>query len=199
MAIRDLLWSCPLCGLEGGLRRGKHEDVCAGCGARFRRGRGSEIVVETADGRTERRPAAEWAALLPAAPRPGGAGEWRRERVFARFATGEAPVYRGGDLLGGVERLGPPLPGELALTAEDLVLRLDSGEMQRWPLDRLTAVQMSSGTLQIKARDEELTTFRFPDGSARLWEESVAAALRARYRAAGRGDIVEFQPRIVAR
>ncbi|MBX6363606.1 MAG: hypothetical protein IRZ00_07040 [Gemmatimonadetes bacterium] len=199
MAIRDLLWACPLCGLEGGLHPRDAVDACSGCGARFRRGRGSEIVAELRDGRIERRLAADWAVRLARAPRQRGAGEWRRERVSVRFSTGEAPVYRAGELLGGVEKLGPPLPGELALTGEELALRLDSGEERRWPLDRLTAVQMSSGSLQIKARGEPLTTFRFPDGSARLWEESLTAALRARYRAAGRGEIVEFQPRIVTR
>ena len=33
----------------------------------------------------------------------------------------------------------------------------------------------------------------------RLWEESVAAALRRKWRSLGRGEIAEFQPRIVAR
>jgi hypothetical protein len=42
-------------------------------------------------------------------------------------------------------------------------------------------------------------TFRFRTGSPRLWEELLQRALRALWRDLGRGEIREYQPRIVAR
>lgn len=201
MAIRDLLWACPLCGLQGGLRPDRKGETCSGCGARFRRARGAIIEASTRDGRTTRRSATDWAAALPAAPAPEfpADGILRRDRVQVRFAEREDPVYRAGEFIGAVERFGPVRPGDLMLEEAALSLRLDDGEERRWPLDTVQALQVSSGSVQIRPPRGSVVAFRFPNSSARLWEESIAAALRARYRATGRGEVVEFQPRIVAR
>jgi len=211
MAIRDLLWACPLCGSVGGLARSRGGDACRTCGASFRRVSGSAIQARLPDGRVQTRPSAEWAAALPPEPSPAGEGGrdpagraggdrlWRRDRVLARFALGDEPIRLGGEFLGTMERLGPKRPGELALTGAALELRLDDGEVHRWPLEELSALQASSGTVQIRPRGRPIVSFAFPDSSARLWEESIAAALRVRWRGLGRGEIVEFQPRIVGR
>ncbi len=42
-------------------------------------------------------------------------------------------------------------------------------------------------------------TFRFLTGSPRLWEALLQHAVQALYRRQGRGEIREFQPRIVVR
>src|SRR5512141_3267085 len=78
MAIRDLLWACPLCGAVNGLKPVGKEERCWGCDAVFLRGSGSSIVAATTDGRTTTRSAAEWADLLPAEP-PGPATVGGRE------------------------------------------------------------------------------------------------------------------------
>lgn len=232
MAIRDLLWACPLCGTVGGLRPVKGGEACATCGALFRRGRGSTIEVRLPDGRVDTRPAPEWAAALPHEPpvlgeplstavpssAPGSSGQprgegtggagareaatprlWRRDRVRARFAVEEEPIRLRGTFLGTMERLGPPCAGSLALTDRALELSLDDGEEHRWALEDLAALQASSHTIQVRPKREPIVSLQFPDASPRLWEESIAAALRARWRLLGLGEIAEFHPRIVAR
>ncbi len=248
MAIRDLLWACPLCGAVDSIAPGRAGETCRACGVVFRRGKRSLIEVTRPDGARETRSAADWAARLPAQPpgpprdapgvpgAPGtssvpgvpgvpgvagvpdvpgtlaaprgevagksGAGHggalWRETRVVTRFALGDEAIRRGGAFLGLMERLGPERPGTLALTDTALELRLDDGETRRWVLDELSALQASSTSVQLRPRGQPIVTFKFPESSARLWEESIAAALRARWHALGRGEIIEFQPRIVA-
>ncbi len=204
MAIRDLLWACPLCGTVGGLHADGKLERCTACGTVFRRGPRSTIVATGPDGQADAHRATEWAARLPAEPPPlteaGGAGERvrRRDRVLARFALGDEPIRRGGTFLGFMERLGPPRAGELTLTDDALALRLD-GEERRWPLASVAALQASSATIQVRPRGAPIVSFAFPESSVRLWEESIAAALRRKWRSMGRGEILEFQPRIVAR
>ncbi len=218
MAIRDLLWACPLCGAVGGLRADGKVERCARCGTWFRRGARSTIEAVAPDGTVDRRPATEWAAHLPAEPPPaepdgqaaaaepsgaetGGAGERlrRRDRALVRFALGDEPIRRGRAFLGFMERLGPRRPGLLTLTDDRLLLRLDDGEEHHWPLEQLAALQASSATIQVRPRGEPVVSFSFPETSVRLWEESIAAALRRKWRSLGRGEIAEFQPRIVVR
>ena len=68
-----------------------------------------------------------------------------------------------------------------------------------WSLLDLTAIQLSSSTLQLKARRYPVVTIRFAVSSPKLWEERLQAAVRAAHARAGHGDIIEFQPRIVTR
>jgi hypothetical protein len=218
MPIRDLLWACPICGAVGGLRADGKVERCGRCTTMFRRGARSTIEAVAPDGTMDRRPATEWAAHLPADPLPiepdgptgptvpngaeaGRAGERvrRRDRALARFALGDEPIRRGRAFLGYMERLGPPRPGLLTLTDDRLLLRLDDGQEHHWALERLAALQASSATIQVRPRGEAIVSFSFPETSVRLWEESIAAALRRKWRSLGRGEIAEFQPRIVAR
>ncbi len=206
MAIHDLLWACPLCGAVDSIApAGKGKESCRACGAAFRRGKRALIEVTRPDRTVETRPAGEWAARLPAVPGgeaapvgESGAGPGRRTRVLARFALGDEAIRRGGVFQGTMERLGPERPGTLALTETSLELQLEDGEARRWRLDEVAALQASSRTIQLRPRGEPIVSFRFPESSARLWEERLTGALRARWRALGRGEIVEFQPRIVA-
>jgi hypothetical protein len=164
--------------------------------------------------------AAEWADALPTDPLAAGSpssssrasdtagtgtaatdgsqgGVLRRDAVLARFAVGEEAIRLGHEYLGRMERLGEPVRGTLRLTDTVLELRLEDGDTRSWALDDMSALQASSGTVQIRPRGEPIVSFEFPDSSARLWEESIAAALRHRWALMGRGEIVEFQPRIV--
>lgn len=147
---------------------------------------------------------------------PGGAGDpspaaapltaevappaiWRQDHVLARFAVGEEAIRRGSAYLGMMERLGDPRAGTLTLTSDTLRLDLEDGETRDWRLEDLAALQASGRNVQIRPRREPIVSFSFPDTSARLWDESISAALRQCWRRLGRGEIVEFQPRIVAR
>jgi len=201
MALRDLLWSCPLCGeapLENARRRSA---TCPACGTRFTRRHGAMIEARRPSGERIVLPAAEWADRLPepVALGEGEGGEERSARVLARFSRGLAPVRWHGRFLGRIEQYTEPIEGTLTLSPDRLAFHPAGGEGTVWPLEQLTAVQPSSNTLQIKARGEDVVSFRFLDDSSRYWELLLAATLRAFYRRTGRGEIIEFQPRIVAR
>lgn len=205
MAIRDLLWACPICGAVGGLRADGRVEACASCGTRFRRGEGASIVAERVGETPRCLPAAAWVDRLPEIPTdfpsdddaPRQSRELHRDRVRARFATGFSVLRVRGAYLNRIERFGPDREGVLVLETDRLRFEPVDGTVESWHFDDLTAIQPSSSTLQIKARGREVVSFRFPDGSARYWEERLAAALRRHYRETGRGEIVEFQPRIV--
>lgn len=199
MAIRHLLWACPECGTEDALREESTGERCTACGTCYRRGRGATIEAERAGGERVRRSAAEWLDRLPEA-RPPGRGRRYTERVEARFARGQKAVRKRGAVLGFRARFGPTRPGTLSLTPEAIRFQCDDHVADReWALDALTAVQSSSDTLHFKARGEPVAEILALEGSVRLWTERIKAALRALYQRTGRGEIVEFQPRIVAR
>jgi hypothetical protein len=209
MAIRDLLWACPLCGREGGLRpAGPGRERCAACGAEFRRASGADIAARTADGSLVL-PAQTWALRLPAiravgaaAQREGeGEGEGRaapaarRAEVQIRSALGEAPIRIGGRYLGAAERLGPRRPAILVLSADTLGLETTGQGRRTWSLAAVTALQPTSGVLQIRLAGEPLLTIRFLRESVRFWEELLQRTIEAFHAAAGR-CVLEFQPRI---
>lgn len=198
MAIRDLLWACPCCGTRGGLRKERKIEVCGGCGTKFRRVGGAMIEAVRADGGVERRHARDWLDRLPPLriERLDDVAE-HVEVVQARFADGWTAVRHRGRHLNFIERFGRPVEGELRLGPNGIEFLARSGKRYHWPLDQVTAVQSSSRTLQVNSRIHPLVSFRFPTGSAHYWEELLREALRVTYRAAGKGEIIEFQPRIV--
>lgn len=196
MAIRDLLWACPACGEHEGLVAARRGEACRKCGARVRRGRGATIVVEAPGRPPVARPAWEWADALAAPQDHGGA----QAHAILREADAALPVREGTELLGFVERFGPKIPGTVGLRDDAVTFRPDGGGAERtWPLLDVTAVQPASSTLQLKVRAQPVVTLRFTNGSVRLWEHRIQQRLRAAWRAAGRGEIVEFQPRVTTR
>ena len=199
MAIRDLLWACPACGVPNALvPANRRSDACRSCGAVLRRGPGAHIVLEVPGRAPAARAACDWCADLPALdaddePLDGHA-------TLREAETVEQPVHQKGELLGFIERFGPPGKGVVTLTDDAVRFRSDDGSLVRsWSLERLTAVQPASAALQLKARDQPVVSLRFTSCSVRLWERRIQNALRRLYRDAGRGEIVEFQPRISTR
>jgi hypothetical protein len=199
VAIHDLMWGCPLCGGEGRLRTRRRVTTCQACGAHFRRADGAAIAAETPDGRTQVRTAAAWLDRAPPPVPPGPSDSLGPERAILRISDGVTAVRPGGVFAGWGERFGPRRAGTATLTPESLVFREDRGALHVWPIDRLTAVQPTSSALQIKARGAPVAYFKFLEGSVRRWEYWIQHRLRSLYGAAGRGDIVEFQPRISTR
>ncbi|HUH13003.1 MAG TPA: hypothetical protein VMK65_07820 [Longimicrobiales bacterium] len=197
MALRDLLWACPLCGTEEAIEPAGRAEACRHCGARYRRGPGATIEARRPDGGSERAPGPAWLERLPAITVFPPPAQRRETPVRARFGAGERPVRRGGRLLGFHEVLGEAVDGTLILEPGRLTFRSAGGERHAWPFDALTAIQPSSSTVQVKARGEAVVSFRFPATSARFWEELLQEALRLWYRERCRGEIREFQPRIV--
>lgn len=202
MPLKDLLWACPLCHAVEGLGL---EGVCAACGAAFSRGTGARIVARRkAEGReaAAERTALEWLAMLPwpdvdgeGTSLPAGLEPPFEAAVRIRVAACERPVRRGGHFLGLVEVYGAKQPGRLVLGADTLGFRpARAGEGFSWPLVEVTGIQPSSAAIQLKARGRPVVSVRFVAGSVRLWEQRLKHGVRRAYRAAGRGEIVEYQP-----
>ncbi len=201
MAIKDLLWACPHCRAEDALEERGRETVCTRCGAALRRGRGATIRLRRPDGTEE---AAEPARLLDRVPSATvlldrGRDPVREAAASLRTAEGEGVVRMNGAYLNRYERLGDPVEGTLRLHRDRVVFEPETGAPTRWPFERLTAIQPSSSTLQLKGRGQPVVSIRFDDDSVRLWEELLMAAVQAFYMRRGWGDIAEFQPRIVVR
>ena len=199
MPISDLLWACPLCGLQSGLHDDGGAATCTGCAAVFRRSAGAAIVARSANGREEERPAAAWLETLPDLVLNDPDAPIAPQRAVVRIGRAGIPLRFRRRFIGYGERFGARVPGRITLTRDALVFEPDDGEALRWTLDRITAVQPTSSALQIKARGMPVAAIRFLEGSVRFWEFQLQERLRARFRAEGRGEIVEFQPRICTR
>lgn len=200
MAIRDLLWACPLCKNEGTLESTRKGDRCTVCGTTFSRSRGASITALSPDQTKTTRSAAEWVDLLPEIDlaeriERGGGVIHTQEALLRLISHTEEITYRG-RYLNLIEHFGPQREGRLTL--EEDRLTFEPGEIT-WEFDRIRAVQPSSRTLQINCEVVPLASIEVPNGSIRFWELILCEALRAYYEREGRGEIVEFQPWIRTR
>ena len=219
MALTHILFLCPRCGHDP-MEGEKDEARCPECGLRFARGGEGRLIRVVEDGR-------EWevsgAVLTEAvlkrslaaldAPLPDG-DSIHSAQVLVRASGEETPVRWEGQLLGFAEAMGEPTPGTLHLTRDFLRFSRDSkgfgaGEKRfeaekegfpptEWDLLSIRAVQTSSRALQFSPASGGLLEFRFPNDSPFRWENILRETLRRVYREKGLGELVEFQPRIVA-
>lgn len=203
MPLIYLLYRCPECGHDPTEGRGDRAR-CPSCGAAFERVGGSgRIRVEAPDREGREVEAPELVDAIEAHGGPldaleerEGRGEYASAAVLRR-AHAEEPVHHEGSLLGFAERYGPKEAGTLRLRGETLSFAVDGATVGQWSLLDLRSIQTSSSSLQITGEDG-MVEFRFVDDSPRRWESLLHHLLREAYRREGRGEIVEFQPRIVA-
>ena len=204
MALPDILWACPVCQEDRSLRPDGRDHRCQACGTLYRRGEGATIEVRAPDGsRTVRHPS-EWLALLPqpedvVRKHVNRADLIRRSTAAVRWVVGWDSVHDRDRYLNRIEVWGDPAPGELALRPDSLAWTPVEGEPTRWLLEEIGAVQASSSALQVRGTGLPLAQFDFENDSVFLWERLLRAALRDFYGRTGRGEIVEFQPRVVTR
>jgi hypothetical protein len=177
---------------------GRRAEACRACRATLTRGAGATIVVRAPGRAPDARPAAEWCEALPAL---NGDDEPLDGHATLRAAEPvERPVQQDGELLGFIERFGPQIRGVVTLAEDAIHFQPEDGGPERsWRFADLTAVQPASSALQLKARGEPVVSLRFTSCSVRLWERRIQNALRRLFRETGRGEIVEFQPRISTR
>jgi 1-acyl-sn-glycerol-3-phosphate acyltransferase len=185
--IRDLVWACLVCTTEGGVDA---SGTCRTCGARYRRGTGAKILVKRQGARDVIYSPAEITALLPP---PGTSGT---AECTISDSIRDWPLYANGMYLGRIEKLGPERAGKLILDANALRFTTKDGAPFDVPLLAITAIQPSSHALQIKARGRPVFSIKFTQSSSKLWEERLQGAITAASIRAGRGPVVEFQPRI---
>ena len=194
MAVRDLLWGCPLCRVPGAIRPLGRRERCRACGAEFRRGRGARIAVRAGELRHERG-AAEWLAELGPVIAPSAGPDGLilgPEPVRVKVTTGQKPLHFGDQLLGWVETYGRVRPGILTLRTDGLHFQPARGQAALWRPDDVTGLQPASSSLQVGLRDV-MASVRFLEGSVRLWTRAVSDLLHSHYRHHGR-EVVEFQP-----
>jgi len=124
-----------------------------------------------------------------------------RYRARATFQRGlpEGEVRWARELIGYVEGWGPPVDGDLALDGDILTFSGEEGTTERWPLLELAALQTASSAVQLSLPGGRLYQLRFPHDSPRRWEGLLRVAVRDAWLEAGRGEVREYQPRIVAR
>lgn len=219
MALTHLLFLCPRCGHDP-LEGEKDVAACPECGLRFSRGGEGGLIRVVEDGRewevsgsvlTEAVLKRSLAALD--APLPNG-DSIHSAQVLVRVSGEETPVRWEGQLLGFAEAMGEPTQGSLHLTRDSLRFSRDSkgfgaGEERfeaengafpttQWKILSIRALQTSSRALQFSPASGGLLEFRFPNDSPFRWEGLLRETMRRVYRENGLGEIVEFQPRIVA-
>jgi hypothetical protein len=194
VALKDLLWACPLCARLSGIRRsGKHEE-CAQCGTTFRRGSGASIIALAPGREPIAASVPDWLAMLP--PFPELPEDPAAERVIIRRVRQTMRVLRDGALLGWAERFGKRVKGTLALNANEVRMTAEDATAVTWALEHLVAIQPSSTSLQLRARGGAPISVSFLDASVLLWERWLQDAVQRRWRDLGRGEVHEFQPRI---
>jgi len=200
MPLAHLLYRCPVCGHEPLEGRGSLAG-CAACLRAFGPGSGgTRIAVRTGVGELEEVPARALIERIGVYGSPRGSAGAPSFPVEAaatmRVAVRESPIRRRGALLGFCERLGARKVGVLSLYRDRLTFTERSGTMHEWPLGAVRALQGSSSAVQIAPARGGLVSFRLDRDSPKRWDDLLRAQLRAVWRAEGRGEIVEFQPRI---
>lgn len=196
MAVRDLLWGCPLCRTPGAIRKQRRREQCTRCGARFRRDARATIEVVSDAGR-DVRPAGEWLRMLgpPVPPPPDPHGRiLGPERVRMKRTTGQDPFYYGTGFMGWVETYGRTTAGTLELHTDGLHFRATSGAAETWALDRLTGIQPASSSLQFGFRDH-MASVKFVEGSVRLWTRAISDLLHEHYSRQGL-RVLQLQPHV---
>ena len=200
MALIDLLYRCPVCGRDP--TEVKSDQVfCPDCGSSF------EAAPPTGETRIRvRHPRGTLdiqAGVLTRRIQRFGGAETRasrdgilraRARVRLRLITGEAPFRFRDRLMGFIERIGPPMRGELHLDGD--ILDFQGDEARQWHLDDIAALQTTSSSVQLSFVDDSVVIFRLEDESVRRWEDLLRKALSQHWWEQGRGEIREFQPRL---
>jgi hypothetical protein len=200
MPLVDLIYRCPLCGADA-MR--EENDRVAGCRACARvyehipeRGR---IRVEGQDGSVFEVDADELVAGAARADKGEVAAPVVAVDAVARVARDEEAVTYRQSLIGFVESRGPALSGRLTLHADRIDFKPDAGATRSWALLDVRAIQTASASVQISPLEGGVVTFRILGDSPRRWEELIRTRIRDAWRAAGRGEILEYQPRIRTR
>lgn len=208
MALKDLIYLCPFCGADPTAAAGPSVR-CPNCGRTFEAG-GPRARIRVEGGHGGEPSELTVATLLRGIEARGGAlagsrqpdgSLFRRARVRVRVAHEERAVRFRDRLLGYYERFGPGRAGTLSLEGGTIEFRPSAGAggPMRWAIEDLRALQTSSSAVQISPGAGGVVLFRFVDESPRRWDDLLRGALRERWRELGRGEILEFQPRIRAR
>lgn len=119
-------------------------------------------------------------------------------RALVAWRDAERAIWYKGALRGFAETMGPEVPGTVAARRDVLRIETSDAGPGQWSYLELRSLQASSSCLHLSLPGDRLVQLRFAANSPRRWEEMLRALVRNAYRRAGRGAVLEFQPRIEA-
>jgi len=217
VALRHVLYRCPLCGHDPTVGE-RDRAACTSCGSSFRRGaRGVWVrgpageenvsVIDLVDG------IRAWGGAMSAATGTDGTVHYSARARYHGWLV-ESPLSASGRTLGYVDQRAPGVRGVLEVDDQALAFRpaqgtgaapeaRPGGEPRhggtRWPLAEISALQVSTRSLQVGVRRLGTAEITLPEGSTFRWEELLQELLRRTWRRLDRGEITEFQPRVTGR
>lgn len=210
MALWQFIFRCPLCGHDPMTGKGDLAR-CPSCACEVARGAENPSHLrlrapEQNGGTWTETPAAALAERLEALGGAVGSAldkdgrlRWASE-VIVRRRQGEHPVRWKDQLLGFFEAFAPGTRGTLHLVHDHLrFVPATTGPEEVWNLLSLRSLQSASSSIQFTTEKGDLMDFTFAADSPRRWEALLRDALNTTWQAAGRGEIVEVQPRIRVR
>ncbi len=185
---------------------------CISCGVRIERSGGRLLMGDGGKNRVEEVDAAELCRRIDAhggpitrATKEDGTLAYAARALVSWRRSEEAVRYRGA-LRGFSETMGPTAPGTISVDAETVAVEAETAPAaerrrtsSRWRLVDLRAVQAASSSLQLSLPGDRLVQLRFLDDSSRRWETLMRQLIADAWARAGKGRVVEFQPRIVVR
>lgn len=203
MALVDLCYRCPECGHDPMSGEGDAA-WCESCGVRIERQRGrllvsfpSNDILFDINAAELYRKIYEHGGPMTRATRADGTVRYSA-RAEICWRVSERPVWHRGALLGFAESMGPKAPGTVTVDSEAVVVDDGRPASGRWRLLHIRAVQAASKSLQLSLPGDGLVQLSFPNDSPRRWEILMRRLVADAHERAGRGRVVEFQPRIVA-
>lgn len=199
MALTDLCYLCPECGCDPMAGKGD-QAWCTSCGLRVRRTRrGLLLTPAKGEGEPRRCSAREVSQrvernLIKSIPIEYSA------RATVSWRVRECPLWHGGTLKGFYETMGPPSRGTITARRDSVSVAAGAARdpAGSWNYLELLALQTSSSSLQISLPGGRLVQLRFAGDSPKRWDDLMRHLVAAAYQRAGRGAVLEFQPRIVA-
>jgi len=197
MSLVTFLYRCPECGHDP-LHGEGDRALCDSCGVRFERGKRGQIRAggSIRPARDLALAIEEFGGPLTAATLPDGSISYAT-RVAATRCVGMDPIQGLDEFMGFAERWDQPTLGTLEVTDAAVSFSPDGeGEGGDVSLLGLHAIQTASSALQLVTASG-LTQYRFLDDSVMRWESLLRMLVRQSWADAGRGRVVEYQPRIV--
>ena len=117
-------------------------------------------------------------------------------RALVSWREEERAIWYRGVLRGFAETMGDPAPGTVSARRDEVRIETSATGREAWGYLELGALQASSSSLQLSLPGDRFVQLRFAGDSPRRWEEMLRALVRDAHRRAGRGEVLEFQPRI---
>ena len=201
MPIEHLLYRCPGCGHDP-IMATPRGAWCESCDTSFEQGNSSVVIANSPDGKIKKYSVK---TLMDTIEKLDGTSPDIFDHNCEKTYDAHVTVSRGknhksvrwrGRLIGFFEHITERQAAILKLKKDDLILARGEQNSLVWPLENLTAIQISSKAIQVNIRGEGLYQIEFISDSPRRWEDLLQHTLYRFYKTRGQ-RIIAFQPRII--